>query len=342
MSRETDPRPARAAGIDLRPIDDLLAPLDVTIWAVDRELRVTVAGGAGIQRLGARPEELIGLRLADVFRLDDGHPFLAAITQALAGECVAVNTEWGQRRFQVRLAPLRNTAGEVFGCTGISTPMLDGLVALPVALDESAERLRRLVEASPIGVVRAHVDGRLIEANDNFLDMLGYTREDLASERIDWNQRTPSEYLPLDIAAVEEAVRLGRSRPYEKEYWRRDGSRVPVLVTLARMPGRIHEGIASILDLTPRKRLEQHLRSQVAAAAALSRAGSLPEAAPDLLRSIGETLGWDEAALWKRDGDTDERRRTVDSRGVRRFVDAPRLRIAGTRLGSGRTRLERR
>ncbi len=309
MRRRTDPSPVRvsleATGADLlRPIDDLLAALDVTLWEVDRELRVTAAGGAGIRRLDARVEELIGRPIADVFQLADGHPFLAAFQRALAGETVVVRTEWGGRRFLTRLAPQLDAAGRRIGCAGISTPIPDDANGLPVALHEGAERLRRLIEECPIGIVRSHLDGRLLEANDYFLGLLGYTREDLEAGTIDWNDRTPAEYRPRDLAAAEEAMATGRSRPYEKEYRRRDGSRVPVLISLARMPGRIHEGIASILDLTPTKRLEQRLRAQVSAAAALAREDSLAVAAQELLRSLCETLGWSHGSLWLRNEET--------------------------------------
>ncbi len=337
MSRQTDPSPAGVSaertGTDIRPVDDLLTALDVTLWAVDCERRVTAAGGAGIQRLGARVEELIGRSVADVFRLADGHSFLAAFDRALAGETMVVRTKWGGRPFLTRLAPKFDRAGRRIGCAGISTPIPDDSNGLPVALDESAERLRRLIEESPIGVVRAHVDGRLLEANDYFLAMLGYTREDLDAARFDWNEQTPAEYRPRDLTAMQEAIATGRSRPYEKEYWHRDGSRVPVLISLARMPGRLHEWIASILDLTPRMRLEQRLRAQVSAAAALSRTGSLIDAAPELLRSLCETLGWPRAALWLRNAETLRCTATWPPAEVQ----TPLVTISGseTRLGQG-------
>jgi PAS domain-containing protein len=83
MRRRDDPIRAEAvpapAPADPGALADLVAQLDVTFWAVDREHRITAVGGAGIQRLGARPEELIGRLPADVFHLADGHPFLKPV-----------------------------------------------------------------------------------------------------------------------------------------------------------------------------------------------------------------------------------------------------------------------
>lgn len=307
MPKRVDPEAADpavdAAPAGPRSIAALLPALGVTFWAVDRERRVTAIEGAGLEDLGVRTEELIGRDPADVFHLADDHPFLAAFDRALRGETTDVRAVWGQRRLHARFAPLRDGEGGILGAAGLSIPSPDDLAGAPLALDESSERLRRLVEASPIGIVRSHENGSILEANDVYLEILGYTREDLEAGQIRWDEVTPEEYVPLDREAIREAIETGRSRPYEKEYRRRDGTRVPVLITVAQMPGRIHEGIASVLDLTPRKRVEQRLRAQAEAAKVLSRSGSTDDIALQLLPAIGASLGWDGGALWLREGD---------------------------------------
>ena len=108
------------------------------------------------------------------------------------------------------------------------------------ALERSESRFRRLSDSNMIGIVFADLSGRITEANDYFLDMVGYTRDDLAAGRIQWTALTPPEYVEQDENAIRELEVSGVCRPYEKEYIRKDGSRVPILVGVA-PPRRLEE-----------------------------------------------------------------------------------------------------
>jgi PAS domain S-box-containing protein len=100
-------------------------------------------------------------------------------------------------------------------------------------LRRSRARIRPIPsEATIAGIVRGEFD-RVPEANDVFLRLVGYSREDLLAGRLRWPELTPSEYSELDDLAHEEGLRFGACTPYEKELLRQDGSRVPVLVTTA-------------------------------------------------------------------------------------------------------------
>ncbi|HEX7997302.1 MAG TPA: CHASE domain-containing protein [Pyrinomonadaceae bacterium] len=127
------------------------------------------------------------------------------------------------------------------------------------ALRESESRLRRLVEANVIGLIIADFKGHIIEANDAFLNIIGYTREDLARGQLNRAEITPPEYRHLYEEAMEEMKRTGSHAPYEKEYIRKDGTRVPVLVGTAYLGGSDDLTVGFILDLTERKRAEQAL-----------------------------------------------------------------------------------
>ncbi|HEY2212474.1 MAG TPA: AAA family ATPase, partial [Bradyrhizobium sp.] len=95
---------------------------------------------------------------------------------------------------------------------------------------EREARIRRLVDANIIGITIWDFQGRIIEANEAFLDMLGYSREDLISGRLRWTELTPAEWRDADDRAVAALKAAGTAQPREKEYVRKDGSRVPVLV----------------------------------------------------------------------------------------------------------------
>lgn len=127
------------------------------------------------------------------------------------------------------------------------------------ALREREARIRRLVEANIIGVMFWNIDGTITDANDAFLRMVAYSRQDLAAGRVRWNRMTPPEYLDATTQAFAELRRHGVCPPYEKEYIRQDGSRVPVLVGSALMDGDSRGGISFVIDLSERKGFEQQL-----------------------------------------------------------------------------------
>ena len=127
-------------------------------------------------------------------------------------------------------------------------------------LEQREAKIRRLVEANVIGIFIFALDGRIIEANDAFLQMVGYHRKDLISGRLCWTELTPSEWRDHDARAVAEVKLTWRAQPYEKEYIRKDGSRVPVLIGVAMFEENGNEGVAFVLDLTERKRAEAETR----------------------------------------------------------------------------------
>jgi PAS domain S-box-containing protein len=128
------------------------------------------------------------------------------------------------------------------------------------ALRASESRFRRLVEADLIGVVTEDFAGRLWEANNAFLRILDYSRADLQAGAINRNAITPAEFADRDARAIEQLRSSGVAEPYEKEFCRKDGSRVPVLIGAARLEGSEHRCVSFVLDLTERVRAEEEVR----------------------------------------------------------------------------------
>ena len=120
--------------------------------------------------------------------------------------------------------------------------------------------LFRLVDANIIGVATCDADGRILEANDAYLNMLGYSRDDLASGRLGWRELTPPEWEDVSMKAVAEIQATGRCDVFEKEYFRKDGTRVPILMASAAIDESPREIVAFVLDLTARKQAEEALR----------------------------------------------------------------------------------
>ena len=123
-------------------------------------------------------------------------------------------------------------------------------------------RFRRLVDSNVQGVIFWTTEGGIIGANDAFLRMVGATREDLLAGRVGWAEMTPPEYADPDRRSLEELAAKGVCTPFEKEFIRKDGSRVPVLIGAARFEDSPEEGVSFVLDITERKRAEAALRER--------------------------------------------------------------------------------
>jgi PAS domain S-box-containing protein len=121
-------------------------------------------------------------------------------------------------------------------------------------------KIRRLVDANIIGIIIWDIEGRILEANDAFLRMTRYDRDDLASGRLDRRDLTPAEWRERDERTVAELKTIGTVQPFEKEYFRKDGSRLPVLIGAALFEVNGNQGLSFVLDLTERKRAEAEAR----------------------------------------------------------------------------------
>ena len=131
-------------------------------------------------------------------------------------------------------------------------------------LEEREAKIRRLVDANIIGIFTGDLGGEIIEANEAFLHMVGYSREDLVSGRVRWTDLTPVERRDRDEQAMDELRATGVLQSYEKEYLRKDGSRVPVLIGAAILEENANESVAFVLDLSEQKRAEAEMRQEVA------------------------------------------------------------------------------
>jgi PAS domain S-box-containing protein len=161
---------------------------------------------------------------------------------------------------------------------------------LYAALREREARIRRLFDSNIIGIFFGDLAGNATEANDAFLQIVGYTRQDLLSGNIDWADMTPPEYRARDARHVEELRRTGTCQPFEKEYIRKDGRRVPVMVGSAILEGSQEMGLAFVLDLTERKRAEEQLQALQAQLAHATRVTTLGELSASVAHELGQPL----------------------------------------------------
>lgn len=128
-------------------------------------------------------------------------------------------------------------------------------------LQNSEMRFSRLAESNIIGVILTEIkNGSIIEANDAFLKMVGYTREDLSANQMKWREITPPEHLQLSEYSVEQLRTTGVSKPFEKEYIRKDGDRIPVLLGCVLVGDTQETVIGFVVDLSERKQAEAALQ----------------------------------------------------------------------------------
>jgi PAS domain S-box-containing protein len=123
-------------------------------------------------------------------------------------------------------------------------------------LQEREAKATRLVDANIIGIYVVDLRGPILESNDAYLRMLGYERGDLGSGRLRWTDLTPPEWHDADKQRVEKVKKAGRLLPFEKEFFRKDGTRVPVLMGVARFKEPRTQAVVFALDMSKQKQAE--------------------------------------------------------------------------------------
>jgi len=249
------------------------------------------------------------------------YPYFRPVTP-LIEECLlvpfyvggkAVGTIWAithsdRRKFDAEDERLMNTLGQFASLAYQTLESIEDL-KLQVTAREKAEaalrqlasgleaKVRCLVDSNIIGIHIWNLEGEITEANEAFLHMVKYSREDLLSGRVRWRDLTPAEWRERDERAVVELEATGTTQPFEKEYFRKDGSRVPVLVGGAILEGSGNEGVAFVLDLSEQKhaedernRAEQAVLQAQAELAHVTRVTTLGELTASIAHEINQPL----------------------------------------------------
>lgn len=209
--------------------------------------------------LGWKTEEVNILSLVESIYPDPDYRLHVVQRMAAAGR-----NEWVDAR-------LRTRDGRTLETAWSNASILNGMqIGIGIDLTERKrieealrienERFMRFVDSNIVGILIGNASGEVLLANDYYLNLLGVSRQDLLEKKVDWKQFTPPEWLPADQEAIRQLQERGVCDPYEKEYVRADGTRVPVYIADALLPGSGGEIAAFVLDITERKRAEDALR----------------------------------------------------------------------------------
>jgi len=218
----------------------------------------------------------------------------------------AVGTIWAiahdeRRKFDPEDLRLLESMGRFASAAYQTVESIDNL-KLEIAARQKAEaevrelargleaKIRRLVEANVVGIVIWDLEGAITQANDAFLRVVQYDREDLASGRVGWKDLTPDEWRNQDERAIADLKTTGVFQPFEKEYFRKDGSRVPVLLGGALFEGSGNEGVAFVLDLSEQKRTEERLNATKAELVRVSSVTTMGELAASVAHEVKQPL----------------------------------------------------
>ena len=235
---------------------------DYALFLLDVDGQI-VAWYAGAERIyGYKSDEVVGQHVSLFYPDED--TLRAKLEEELkraAGEGHVGNEGWHVKKDGSRFwanvitMALKDENGDLQGFARVVRDFSDRHER-DEKLRRSRARLRPLPAESTIaGIVSGEFD-RIPEANDAFLELVGYSREDLQAGRLHWPDLTPPEYLALDELAHEEGLRFGACTPFEKELIRKDGTRVPVLVATAVLKLSPFRWITFVQDLRERDRLE--------------------------------------------------------------------------------------
>ncbi|MBW4426346.1 MAG: PAS domain S-box protein [Nostoc desertorum CM1-VF14] len=213
--------------------------------------------------LGLKSQDLVGKTLQDldiptdlIEQVDNQRQAVMKTGQPIKDECKYVTRD-GVHYYEYILTPLRNSDQTIQGVITVSRDITEHKRA-EKSLRESEARFRRLFESNLIGVAFWNVDGFIIDANDAFLQLAGYTHDEFATlGKINWREITPVEYKELDDRALLEVQTTGVSSIYEKEYIHRNGKRVPIVMGIALLNDSKENGVAFVLDITDRKSVEK-------------------------------------------------------------------------------------
>src|SRR5713226_6555573 len=227
---------------------------DDAILGKNLEGIITSWNAAAERMYGYSAEEIVGQPVTLLFAPDRQDEFTQIMARIRRGERVdhyetmRVRKDGTRLTVSVTISPIKDSSGTIVGASAIARDITEH--------KRLEAKFRRLFDSNLIGVFVSDFAGTFLDANDAFLDLLGYTREELLAGTMQRDALTPPEFHSLSQDALKALQETGASGTYEKEYLHKSGKRIPVLVAVARIE-HTETCIGFVLDISERKELDQ-------------------------------------------------------------------------------------
>ena len=258
----------------------LIAATSEIVWTTDAEGRAVDQNRGWQAFTGQTMEDLKGYGWMEMIHPEDRAGTMKLWQAAVsAGKIFQMHHRLRRhdgvyRIMNVRGVPSLSANGTILEWVGMHADVTDKMAAED-AVRESQSRYQRLYNSDLLGIGYPDAEGYIWDGNDALLKIIGYTREEMRAGMVRWDEMTPPEFREVDAAHIAETAEFGRCTPYRKEYIRKDGKRVPVMVGFASVDGPAPEMIGFVLDLSAQKEAEDNLREREQRFSALAE--SLPQ-----------------------------------------------------------------
>jgi PAS domain S-box-containing protein len=232
------------------------------LWVLDAEtLRFLDVNESAVQLYGYTREEFLSMTTLDIRPEEEKTRYLTLKRTALGTRNTGI---WKHLKKDGSVIESEVTVHEMlFGGKPARLVLANDVTEKTKALRElqlSEARFRRVVDSKMTGFLFWDEDGKITDANDLFLEMVGYSRTDVEEGRLDLRAITPWEYAEVEKRAVEQIRLNGVCEPFEKEYVRKDGTLFPVMVGAANInDGPSIKGVSCVMDISQRKKMEQEI-----------------------------------------------------------------------------------
>lgn len=264
----------------------ILDGTDLSIISTNFEGIIQTFNRGAEKMLGYSAEEMIGKCTPDLFMLPEDMQQIARNLSAEWGlevegnvkdislkiqivikeqELTQIHKDGSRFPVQLSVNPLKNDQHQIIGFLGISKDITLQKESdrqrqeAEAALRKSELRFRRMFESDVVGMMFCNFRGEILDANDRFLAIIGYSRDDLARGHINWAAMTPPQYRQLDLNAIEHLKLYRSMEPWEKVYIHKDGHSIPVLVGVALLSEDDDSCVCVVIDISDRKEAEKNL-----------------------------------------------------------------------------------
>ncbi len=239
----------------------------VMMVALDKDQNVSLINPAGCSILGYAENEIIGTNWFDNYiDTEDTKAVKKVFNQIISGniepvkyyENPVIRKDGEKRLIAWHNSIVKDTEGNIIGLFSSGEDISERKKS-ERKLRESEQKFRSVFESRLTGVLFWNAEGEILDANEAFLDIVGYSKDEILKGEVKWKDMTPPEYKEQDEQLLKELAEFGHVNPFEKEYYHKDGHRVPILIGAATFPGSANSGIAFIMDISDRIHAEEEL-----------------------------------------------------------------------------------